>query len=138
MMDQSELAGLELVEPESPKAIEKSGQCTLGTFLLNNDKQLDVLVKVERRESIVAWVREAKYSTMTTTKTYCANEVVKMTNSYVKLSSMEAYVAKLVESKPRFIKFYPDNSLPLVTMASSIGSIATRSSKNSVQVIHTV
>lgn len=94
----------------------------------------DVIVKIERKEAVTAWLSENKF----TKRTYCARDLAKMRNCYEKLTSMEFYTARLVDSKPRFLRFFSDSSLPLISSAASIGISPKRSPQqqsNNVQVL---
>lgn len=118
---------LELIYPNSIIDLGRRGECLLATQMVaSGTDEEKILVKIQRDEAVRAWMSE---SSLTNGKrTYCSRQLSAMRNCYEKLTSMEFYAAKLIETyKARgFFKFYSDYSLPLnfVAATSSIIGIS--------------
>ncbi|RNA15368.1 hypothetical protein BpHYR1_050088 [Brachionus plicatilis] len=89
-------SSFDLIWPKSEKEIAQLKICSLKSTL----KSQEVKVKIVKISRIKAWYRQDK------DKTYCSSDA----KSDQSLIPIEFHVSKELANKPRFAKFYPDES----------------------------
>lgn len=91
------ISSLELISPKSEKEIAKIKSCLVKSSLKSQET---VQIKIRKNSKIKSWFKQDQE------KTFCSANA----KSNQSLIPIEYHVAKELNNKPRFVKFYPDES----------------------------